>query len=98
MFRNLSKTVVAGLVTATLLGGISAASGAERPPKPAGHPPGRHAVRLDSAWSWLSSWIAPIQVVFYEGPRIDPLGASLNVDASVDVPGSTTTLDLSTPR
>jgi hypothetical protein len=98
MFRNLSKMTAAGLVTATLLGGISAASGAERPPKSAGHPPSRHAVRPDAAWSWLSSWVERIQVVFYEGPRIDPLGVSLNVDVSVSGPGSTTNLDLSPPR
>ena len=75
MFTRMGKTIVASLITATLVGGMPAAAAAERLPKPAVHQKARPATGF---WGWLSRWLEPAKIVFYEGPRIDPLGVFLN--------------------
>jgi len=92
----MGKTIVASLITATLVGGTSAAAAAERLPRPATHQTARHATGF---WGWLSSWIEPAKVVFYEGPRIDPLGAFLNGDPNgTPIDGEASALDVPAPR
>ena len=96
MFRQMGKRLVVGLITVTLCGGVAAtaAAAAERLPKPAAPRIAPQVIRSDGFWGKLSRFLEPLQIIFHEGPRIDPLG----ILSSLPLQGSTVDTEIVAPR